>query len=135
MLIKRRQNFHYIIVKWLAIFFYGCITEIFITIFLRAFKQHFMEKSFLKIKWKLILRKYVKQYKNLCWQIERKNQFSRFIEILLDHDDRNCDIRFDFGKMLSRRDKYGGKYIQTENISIEFRHAKDVKTLELRVMN
>ncbi len=25
MLIKRRQNFHYIIVKWLAIFLYGCI--------------------------------------------------------------------------------------------------------------
>ncbi len=26
MLIKRRQNSHYIIVKWLAIFFYGCIS-------------------------------------------------------------------------------------------------------------
>jgi hypothetical protein len=27
LLIKRRQNFHYIIVKWLAIFFYGYITR------------------------------------------------------------------------------------------------------------
>ncbi len=67
--------------------------------FLRAFKQTFYGKFsifFQKIKWKLILRKYVKQHKNLCWQIERKIQFSRFIEILLDHGDGNCNIRFDF---------------------------------------